>query len=239
MTDQHPANSTDRPAADEHPAYGEELVVLLDDAGQATGTMPKALVHTDRTPLHLAFSLYAFDDDGRFLLTRRALDKATFPGVWTNTVCGHPAPGEDLTSAAARRVRTELGMTLINPRIVLPQFRYRAQMGGIVEHEICPVLIGQVCGPGQPDPAEVADLEWVAWEPFARAVRDGRRPVSVWCAEQVAQLTALGPDPHQWPTTDPALLPPALRTPPAEPPNNGASPATNRPDDRPRAVPGT
>lgn len=213
MTDQHPANSTDRPAADEHPAYGEELVVLLDDAGQATGTMPKALVHTDRTPLHLAFSLYAFDDDGRFLLTRRALDKATFPGVWTNTVCGHPAPGESLTAASARRVRTELGMTLINPRIVLPQFRYWAQMGGIVENEICPVLIGQVSGTTRVDATEVADTQWVAWEPFACAVAERRRTVSVWCAQQVAQLATLGPDPSAWPAADPALLPPALRVP--------------------------
>ncbi len=81
----------------------EELIVLLDDDGTAIGTMPKPLVHHGETPLHRAFSAYLFDDRGRLLITRRAADKQTFPGMWTNTVCGHPGPGEDDAAAIARR----------------------------------------------------------------------------------------------------------------------------------------
>ena len=62
----------------------QELVVLLDEEGRRIGTAAKSEIHHDSTPLHLAFSCYLFDGAGRVLLTRRALDKRAFPGVWTN-----------------------------------------------------------------------------------------------------------------------------------------------------------
>ena len=80
-------------------AMNQELIVLLDKDGQATGTAPKAPSHHTDTPLHLAFSCYLTDDAGRVLITQRAHGKASFPSVWTNSACGHPAPGEGLREA--------------------------------------------------------------------------------------------------------------------------------------------
>ena len=165
-----------------------ELVVLLDEDGQAVGTADKAGVHHADTPLHLAFSCYLFDDAGNVLVTQRALHKRTFPGVWTNSCCGHPAPGEPLDDAVRRRVEQELGTTVTDLRLVLPRFRYRAEQDGVVENEMCPVLIGFVRGPVDPDPAEVEATAWETWADFRAGVLDGTRPVSVWCREQLAQL---------------------------------------------------
>ena len=191
----------------------EELVVLVSADGHATGTAPKATVHHADTPLHLAFSVYLFDDRGSLLVTRRARSKATFPGVWTNSACGHPAPGEPVEDAVLRRARDELGLGVRDLRLVLPRFSYRAEMDGTVEWELCPVLTGRVAGvapePG-PDPTEVEDVRWVEWEAFAADVLSGGRTVSTWCREQVAELDGLGPDPFVWPTADPADLPPAM-----------------------------
>src|SRR3712207_237901 len=111
------------------------------------------------TPLHRAFSAYLFDDAGRLLVTRRALDKATFPGMWTNTVCGPPGPGEADGAAIARRTDFEPGLGVGDVRPALPGYRYRAEVQGVVENEICPVDVGRFTGTPAPDPTEVAEWE--------------------------------------------------------------------------------
>ena len=195
-----------------------EKVVLLDSSGRAVGAAGKTSVHHDRTPLHLAFSCYVFNEAGQFLLTRRAESKRVFPGVWTNTCCGHPAPGETLPDAVRRRLAQELGMTVSPPTLILPAFRYQALMDGVLENEMCPVYAAWTdprTHPPRldPDPAEVADVKWVGWDDFRAQVLSGRLPVSPWCALQLAELDRLGPRPQDWPAADPSELPPAALRP--------------------------
>lgn len=183
-----------------------ESVVLLDEAGRAIGVTPKSTVHHGDTPLHLAFSCHLFDAAGNVLVTRRALDKVTWPGVWTNGCCGHPAPGEPLTDAVRRRIRDELGVEVSDLRLLLPAFRYRAERDGVVENEMCPVFAAFVDGPLDPDPAEVAAADWQPWETFREEVLAGTRQVSPWCQEQVEQLPE---EPAHAPEASPDDLPPA------------------------------
>ena len=169
-----------------------ELIVLVDVVGRALGTMPKPLVHHGETPLHRAFSAYLFDDDGRLLVTRRAMSKQTFPGMWTNTVCGHPGPDEDDGAAIARRAAFELGLQVSELRPALPGYRYRAEFRGVVENEICPVYLGRFTGSPSPDPSEVGEWELLEWAAFRRRQETEGDAWSPWCREQARLIETAG-----------------------------------------------
>ncbi|MER3390478.1 MAG: isopentenyl-diphosphate Delta-isomerase [Microcella sp.] len=164
-----------------------ETVVLVADDGTPIGTAPKATVHTTQTPLHLAFSCHVFDERGRVLVTRRALVKKTWPGVWTNAFCGHPAPEEALEEALVRRAERELGLELSDVRLSLPDFRYRAvDASGIVENEICPVFTARAMGDPSPAADEVAEWAWVEPQQLGAAVTATPFAFSPWLGWQLA-----------------------------------------------------
>lgn len=167
----------------------DELVVLLDEAGNPAGTYPKATVHTARTPLHLAFSCHVVHPEtGYILVTRRALSKATWPGVWTNSFCGHPAPGETPAEAVARRAQQELGMDVRRVEPILPDFRYRAvDASGVVENEICPVFSAVAVGEPSPSADEVAEWTWIEPAELRRAVEAAPFAWSPWLGWQLEQ----------------------------------------------------
>jgi isopentenyl-diphosphate delta-isomerase len=169
----------------EHP----EKVVLLDNDGNVVGAADKSTVHTRETPLHLAFSCHVFDASGRVLVTRRALGKTTWAGVWTNSFCGHPAPGEAQEEAIARRASDELGITVTSIQLVLPDFRYRAvDASGIVENEVCPVYRAVSTDAVQANPDEVSEWEWVDAASLTAAASAAPYAFSPWLVWQLEQL---------------------------------------------------
>lgn len=168
-----------------------ELVVLVTDDGTPIGEADKSTVHSPDTPLHLAFSCHVSDGAGRLLVTRRALGKRTWPGVWTNSFCGHPAPGEQVESAVARRALEELGITLIDLELAIPDFRYVAtDANGVVENELCPVFLARTLDSVLPDPDEVVEYRWVDPERLGVAVDAAPWAFSPWLTLQLPALAA-------------------------------------------------
>jgi len=160
--------------------------------GTPIGAQAKATVHSTTTPLHLAFSCYVFDEAGRVLLTRRALRKVTWPGVWTNSCCGHPGVGEGIELAIRRRLDHELRLKVGELTCVLPDFAYRARdASGIEENEICPVFRATALHPEpslNPNPREVMDYAWVEWDRLVAGAAAAPCAFSPWSVLQVAEL---------------------------------------------------
>ena len=167
----------------------EELVILLDESGRPAGTAPKLAVHGTDTPRHLAFSAYVFDESGRFLVTRRAPGKQAWAGVWTNSCCGHPGPGEPMLDAVRRRLHEELGLVPTSIRLLLADYGYRAvSPEGIVENEHCPVFVCRVDAEPVPAADEVIEYEWVRWRDFQDLARTAPWALSPWAVEQTALM---------------------------------------------------
>ena len=171
----------------------DDVVVLVDEHGTPTGTWPRSTVHSSTTPLHLAISVYLLDRRGRLLMTRRSLGKRTWPGVWTNSCCGHLRPGESAEQAARRHLRSELGITDVSLTCVLPDFRYRAQdAGGVWENEICPVFLARATRTVElsVDPDEAMEIAWTDWAQVCSAMMLTPFAFSPWSREQLAEMAA-------------------------------------------------
>lgn len=169
-----------------------EQIVFVQEDGTPTGeTGPKLASHTDNTKLHLAFSCYIFRrSDNAFLLTQRALSKKVWPGVWTNSVCGHPAPGEAMEDAIRRRASYELGLeSLEGIKALLPQYRYTTPpYNGIIENEFCPVYMAVVDDEPAPNPEEVEAFKWLPWDEYVHLLESDPDSMSYWAKDQYKQL---------------------------------------------------
>ena len=169
-------------------------VVLLSPEGDEIGRAPKAAVHGADTPLHLAFSCYLHDEAGRILVTRRSLEKRSWPGVWTNSFCGHPGPGEPVVDAVRRHAQGELGIQIADLTLELPLFRYRAvDPAGVVEHEICPVYVAYTDDEPRLNPDEVAEARWVDPADLDASLTTTPWAFSPWLVLQAQQLELFAP----------------------------------------------
>jgi isopentenyl-diphosphate delta-isomerase len=168
----------------------DDRIVLVDEDGNAIGTAAKLAAHNSETRLHRAFSVFIFNPRGEILLQQRALSKKTWPGVWSNSCCGHVMMHEPTAKAAARRLKFELGLSGIDLTMALPDFRYRAEKDGVVENEICPVLVGLTNDQPDPNPSEVENIRWTDWNEFLASMDEPGNEISPWAVKEVRLLAA-------------------------------------------------
>lgn len=130
-------------------------VILVDEADQPIGAMEKMEVH-QKALLHRAFSIFIFNSQQELLLHKRADSKYHSAGLWTNTCCSHPKPGEETHAAANKRLFEEMGIqTSLHEAF---QFTYKASLeNGLTEHEYDHVFIGYFDGEVNADADEVSD----------------------------------------------------------------------------------
>jgi len=142
-----------------HDPTMEDQLILVNEKDEMVGVGEKLKSHRDGL-LHRAFSVFLLNSRGELLLQRRALGKYHSPGLWSNTCCGHPRPGEEVTDAAQRRLMAEMGLDC---RLkVVGSFIYRADVGGgLIEYEFDHLLVGHTDIEPTLNLEEALDSRWV------------------------------------------------------------------------------
>ena len=136
-----------------------DLVTLVDRDDNVVGAEEKIRAHREGK-LHRAFSVFVFDEGRRLLIQRRATGKYHSGGLWSNTCCGHPRPGESADGDAERRLTEEMGFVCD----LRPAFRTIYEMNvadSMIEHELNQVFIGWFNGSPSPDTREVEACRWM------------------------------------------------------------------------------
>jgi isopentenyl-diphosphate Delta-isomerase len=166
-----------------------EQMILVDENDAPIGTAEKMEVHRTGA-LHRAFSVFVFHPDGRLLLQRRASGKYHSPGLWSNSACGHPRPGEDTRDAARRRLREELGLDLELEEAF--SYTYRVRLGDLWEHEFDHVFVAHSDALPAPDAEEVGAWEYVDAGQVLARVEAHPEEFTEWFPIAMRELRARG-----------------------------------------------
>lgn len=155
-----------------------EQLILVDAEDRELGVGDKLQTHLTGT-LHRAFSIFVFDSHHRLLIQKRAQTKYHSAGLWSNTVCGHPRPGEGTLAAAHRRLAEEMGFAC--ELHFAFGFVYRAELSNqLIEHEYDHVFVGSFDGEPEPETLEVEEWRWISMSELRDELRNHPEKYSYW-----------------------------------------------------------
>jgi isopentenyl-diphosphate Delta-isomerase len=156
----------------------QEFVILVDENDNETGVMEKMEAH-EKAVLHRAVSVFIFNSKGEWLLQQRAFEKYHSGGLWTNTCCSHPFPGEKTIEAATRRLTEEMGLTSSLKEIF--SFKYFAHLeNGLSEHELDHVFVGFTDSEPLVNDVEAEDWRYLSTEKLELEMKAFPQNFTVW-----------------------------------------------------------
>ena len=153
-------------------------VILVDKNDKEIGTGEKMEVHQEGK-LHRAFSIFVFNSQGQFLLQRRAKTKYHCAGLWGNTCCSHPRPGETLENAVHRKLKQEMGFDCDLKKKF--SFIYRAEFdNGLIENEYDHVFIGKFDSKPDHNLEEVDAWKWISIDELKKDINKNPEEYVPW-----------------------------------------------------------
>ena len=154
------------------------MVVLVDKNDDEIGVEEKIKAHKEGK-LHRAFSIFIFNSKGELLLQQRAKEKYHSGGLWTNTVCSHPAPGEKLEEATKRRLNEEMGFTTETKEIF--SFIYQSEYeNGLTEHEFDHIFVGNYDNDPDINKEEAMDHKWISIDELNKDIKTNPDNYTTW-----------------------------------------------------------
>jgi diphosphomevalonate decarboxylase len=171
-------------------------VVLVDEKDRATGALEKLLAH-QQALCHRAFSVFVFRQKNQqleLLIQKRQHDKYHCGGLWTNTCCSHPRPGESLLAAAKRRLKEELGIEISLD--YHGYFHYIAPFDNqLTENEVDHVFVSYGDPENlRPDSKEIADLRWMNVNDLKQQLTDTPHLYTPWFKQALEIALTFSPN---------------------------------------------
>lgn len=164
----------------------KDFVVLVDEQDNETGHLEKLEVHK-KALLHRAVSVFICNKQGEWLLQRRALNKYHSKGLWSNTCCSHPYPGETITKAAHRRLFEEMGLESELQHVY--SFTYFAKLDNdLTEHEYDHIFVGITDTVPVVNSNEVLEWKYESYEKISDDVKNHPEMFTEWFKKIFAEI---------------------------------------------------
>ena len=155
-----------------------EEVILVDESDNEIGKEEKLKAHKEGK-LHRCFSILVFNPKEELLIQKRSKNKYHSGGLWANTCCSHPKPGEITEIAAHRRLKEEFGFDCELKPIF--NFTYKKTFdNGLIEHEFDHVFMGVTNSKPQPNKEEIEDFKWVPIEELKKDIKENPENYAYW-----------------------------------------------------------
>lgn len=156
-----------------------QQVILVDKNDKEIGVMEKMEAHK-KGLLHRAVSVVVVNSKSEILLQKRNKNKYHSGGLWTNTCCSHPRPGENNLEAAGRRLFEEMGIECKLREVFIKEYKVCLDHD-LWENEMAHIFIGN--GDNliiKPDKVEVEDWKWINQREILEEMKKNSEKYTKW-----------------------------------------------------------